>query len=80
MGPNYWDEPVFYNKMKTKRVNLGAPNIIKASDFNLVLDPSGYYYNYKHVNNPSARQTLEDLIQDMELCDIWREFNPDCHR
>ena len=77
MGPNYWDEPEFYNKIKNKRVNLGAPNIIMASDLNLVLDPSRYYYNYKHVNNPRARQTVEDLIQDMELCDIWRELNPD---
>ena len=61
----------------SRLVNLSAPNIIMAGDFTLVHDPSRDYYNYKHVNNPRDRQTVKDSIQDMELCDIWRELNPD---
>lgn len=78
-GPNR-DEPEFYGKIKDRLINLEAPNIIMAGDFNLVLDPSRDYYNYKHVNNPRARQAVDEMTQELDLCDIWRELNPDCLR
>ena len=41
-------------------------------DWDLVLDPNMDYCNYKHVNNPLAR--VEDMILNLDLTDIWREF------
>ena len=38
------------------------------------------YQNYKHVNNPKAREVVESVITDLNLCDIWRDLNPDCQR
>ena len=38
------------------------------------------YQNYKHVNNPKAREVVESMITDLNLCDIWRDLNPDCQR
>ena len=76
-GPNR-DDPDFYCKIKEKITNL--ENIIMAGDFNLVLDPSRDYHNYKHVNNPRARQAVDDMTQELDLSDIWRELNPNCLR
>ena len=50
-----------------------------AGDWNNVLDTFKEYQNYKHVNNPKAREVVESVITDLNLCDIWRDLNPDCH-
>lgn len=50
-------------------------------DWNIVLDPSRDCYNYKHVNNTKAKKTPVDrLITDLDMCDTWRDMNPDCQR
>ena len=36
-------------------------------DWNLVLDPNTDYCNYKHVNNPLARDRVEDMILNLDL-------------
>ena len=73
-GPNK-DEPDFYKNLKEKIKNL--ENLIIAGDFNLVLDPSKDYYNYKHINNSNSKQVVEDMTFELDLCDIWRELNPE---
>ena len=32
-------------------------------------------YDYLHVNNPKARDTLLDIIRDDSLIDCWRDLN-----
>ena len=78
-GPNR-DEPEFYNTLKEKIMELDNPNVIMAGDWNMVLDIFKDYQNYKHVNNPKAREVVESMITDLNLCDIWRDLNPDCQR
>ena len=51
-----------------------------AGDWNMVLDTFKNCQNYKHVNNPKAREVVESMITDLNLCDIWRDLNPDCQR
>ena len=46
-------------------------------DFNLVLDPSIDYFNYKHINNKNARETILSNINDGQLIDPFRELFPD---
>ena len=46
-------------------------------DWNLVIDPDRDYYNYKHVNNPTARQQLLEILDTMQLVDVWRTFHPE---
>ena len=33
-------------------------------------------FNYKHTNNPNSRQKVLNMINDMNLCDIYRELHP----
>ena len=49
-------------------------------DFNLVLNPELDCYNYKHVNNPNARQKVIDIIKDNDYVDVFRQFYPDTLR
>lgn len=78
-GPNR-DNPEFYNNLREKIKQFTVSNIIIGGDFNLVLDPSRDYHNYKNINNPRAKETIDNMITDLDLNDIWRDMNPDCNR
>ena len=78
-GPNR-DNPNFYNNLSDVIRKFNTADIIIGGDYNLVLDPSRDYDNYKHVNNPNAQQAVENMINELNMCDIWRELNPDCRR
>ena len=39
----------------------------------LLLNPDMDGTNYKHINNPNARQRVLKLINDFNLYDVWRE-------
>lgn len=77
-GPR--DEPEFYNRLNEKSMELDIYNIIMTGDWNIVLDPSRDYINCKHVNNPKVKEAVESMIIDLDMCDIWRDMNPDCQR
>ena len=70
-GPNR-DSPEFYDEMEDHVSEMG---LIMGGDWNLVLDPNMDYCNYKHVNNPLARDRVGDIIFNLDLTDIWRELN-----
>ena len=78
-GPNK-DNPSFFEEIKNKITEFSTTNIIIGGDWNLVLNPSKDYYNYKHINNVKARETVLDLISDLFLIDIWRNVNPEVSR
>ena len=77
-GPNR-DDPNFYTKLNENIAKLKIPNLILAGDWNLVLDPTVDYCNYKHTNNVKAQEKVEEIIADHCLVDIWRELNPQLH-
>ena len=77
-GPNK-DDPKFYENIQQKIVRQGNENIIIVGDWNLLLDPPIDSKNYKHVNNPSAREIVLKLMSDLNLYDIWREENREKH-
>lgn len=78
-GPNR-DNPEFYRGINFTIVNFGCQNVIVAGDWNLVLDPSKDYENYKNINNVKAQEMVLQMMDNIDLCDIWRELNPDCRR
>ena len=78
-GPNR-DDPEFYSNLTQKIKNFDIRNVIIAGDFNLVLDPTRDYCNYKNINNPKGKEMVDTMIDDLDLTDIWRDLNPDCHR
>ena len=68
-GPNR-DEPEFYDSLINKIKETQNLNVIMAGDFNLVLNPTIDYNNYKHINNPKAQEKLIGLISELDLCDV----------
>ena len=72
-GPNQ-DCPDFYRNIKEKYEDRKC---IMGGDWNLVIDPDRDYHNYKHVNNPTARQQLLEILDTMQLVDVSRTFHPE---
>lgn len=59
---------------------IGNNSYIICGDYNLVLDPSLDYDNYKRINNGKARLKLLNHIQNRQLFDPFREIFPDQQR
>ena len=78
-GPNR-DNPDFYNDLANEIKQINVDNIIIGGDFNLVLNPTLDYYNYKHINNPKAKEMVHNIINELELNDIWRDLNQESLR
>lgn len=78
-GPNR-DDPRFYSTLQEKIKQFNVTNVIIGGDFNLVLDPARDYYNYKNINNPKAKEAVDNMITELDLNDIWRDLNQDCPR
>ena len=66
------DDPEFYD--------VGFENIIIGGDWNLVLDYTLDYYNYKHHNNIKAQEQVDNVMINLDLLDIWREFYTEMRR
>ena len=78
-GPNK-DDPQFYIDLIDRIRTFNFDNIIIGGDWNLVLNFSLDYSNYKHNNNVKAQEQVEILMNDLDLVDIWREINPELRK
>ena len=78
-GPNR-DDPEFFEVLEERINEVGCQNVIMGGDWNLVLDFSLDYYNYKHCNNVKAHEQVENMKDNLDLLDIWREINPEVRR
>ena len=78
-GPNK-DNPDFYQSLSETVKRYKNHNVVIVGDWNLVLDSQLYCYNYKHINNPKAKEVVKNMILELELTDVWRENNPQCKR
>ena len=78
-GPNR-DNPEFYAELEERISEVGFENLITGGDWNLVLDFTLDYYNYKHFNNAKAQEQVENLMINLDLLDIWREIHPEMRR
>ena len=78
-GPNR-DDPEFYAELEERINDVGFENIIIGGDWNLVLDYTLDYYNYKHHNNIKAQEQVDSLMINLDLLDIWRELYPEMRR
>lgn len=78
-GPNR-DNPKFYESLKERINNYDSQNLLLVGDWNLVLDPYLDYDNYSNINNPKAKETVENMIIELNLTDVWRENNPQTKR
>ena len=75
-GPNN-DEPTFYQNLQKLIIQQGNRHMLLVGDWNLLLDPPLDGHNYKHINNPNARQEVLKMMTELNLYDVWREENGD---
>ena len=75
-GPNY-EDPSFHTNIQEYILDSKCDNVIMCGDFNLILNPELDCYNYKHVNNPNARQKVNEIIEDNDNVDVFRQFHSD---
>ena len=61
------DTPAFYEELTEMVKEYQNHNIIIVGDWNLVLDPQLDSYNYKHINNPKAKESVENMMLELGL-------------
>lgn len=76
-GPNS-DKPEFYSQLlNTLQDIYSSQYIILGGDFNLILNKELDSVNYLHHNNPKSRQEVDNLMNTLNLKDVFRENYPD---
>lgn len=66
------DTPHFHLELRNKTESyLNKKNIIIGGYFNIVMNKSIDYMNYKHLNNPKARIDVLKLMRTFNLVDIF---------
>jgi exonuclease III len=78
-GPNR-DNPTFYQNLQNILKQFENCSVIIAGDWNLVMDPTLDYHNYKHTHNIKAQEEVVKLSNEFQLVDIWREINSEIRR
>ena len=74
-GPNK-DDPTFYENVFKSIADIGNELYIICGDFNLTLNPNIDCFNYKHINNPKARNFITNMKKENNLFDTFRELHP----
>ena len=73
-GPNK-DRPSFIQSV-FEQIGELSENIIVMGDYNLTINPNMDRLNTE-TNNEKAKEALLNLMEELILCDIWRERNPE---
>ena len=74
-APNQ-DNPDFFNKISSLAESSNTDYTLICGDFNLVLDPNKDSYNYININNPNARRKVLEVMNSLDLIDIYRYLHP----
>ncbi len=75
-GPNR-DKPSFYHDLGENIKQFKNSSVVMVGDWNIPMDYNLDTKGYQHQNNPKARESLLQMIESMELFDIWRVRNED---
>ena len=78
-GPN-GDSPAFFENIKGLVSGIKNSSIIMAGDWNVVQDFDKDTSHYSAKNNIRAHDKILDMIESLDLVDIWRALNPDTKR
>ena len=72
-GPNT-DCPNFYTLLEKSIVEFDNPFVIMCGDWNVVQDFSLDTHNYIHMNNPKAKRRIQEMKNNLNVIDPWREI------
>jgi len=70
------DDPDFFLDVFARIDQFNKPPLIIAGDFNAVLGPLDYQGSQNKHSNIKASEMLAILMEEFNLCDIWRHFHP----
>ena len=70
------DSPEFFQSVLKTVEKISEPNVIIGGDFNVVLDVDKDRLNSKS-NNYRACEYLNMYMNDLNMCDVWRDRFPD---
>ena len=74
-GPNE-DNPDFFKKLVFNINQFDNSSVIIAGDWNVVQDYRVDTVNYIGENNPKSKLEIHQMINSMDLVDVWRDKNP----
>ena len=74
------DDPNFFDTFFDRRSCFKYDDEVIGGDFNLVLDVKKDKKNGIARTHQNALEVVKDAMENMELCGVWRIFNPDCKR
>ncbi len=74
-GPNN-DDPDFFLNVFAKIDQFNQSSLIVGGDFNAVLGPLDYQVTKSHHSNIKACDMISNLMDEFNLCDIWRSLHP----
>ena len=66
------DNAQFYENLIRKIAEFENEHLIMCGDWNFVLDFDKDTSNYLNINNPRARQTVLNFIEENNFIDAWR--------
>ena len=78
-GPNN-DEHMFFDNLHSFLGDKGEEPFIIGGDFNTVINPKLDRYPNSIQNHPKCNASLQNIITDLELLDIWRYKNRDVQK
>ena len=71
------DNPDFYDSVREFLLDFDNEYFFLCGDFNLALNPLQDTINYCGMNNPKARSKVLEIMEDLNLLDYYRVYNPD---
>ena len=74
------DDPQFFINIQNILQRLNIDNIILGGDWNMLINSKQDGKNYKNINNPKAREIVNDIILQFNLIDIWRDQHHDTNQ
>ena len=75
-GPNE-DNPTFFENLKLTIKSIDNTSAILVGDWNVVQNHDIDTLNYIRENNRNSKLTIQNMMSELDLVDIWRVDNPD---
>ena len=74
------DNPNFFKNVLSHLLSFECEDIILGGDFNLVLDVQNDKKGGRLTTHKSSLKEVQNIINSLDLIDIWRVSNPDIKR
>ena len=71
----------FYFQNLSNHIDIiNNEHFIKCGDYNCLLDPLLDFYNFQHIDNPTARDKMIEMVDTYDMIDPFRDKYPTLKR